>query len=101
MAQITAYCDEAHGLRLGPGTGNIQTPGQVIVFQDGYATFDEHDFPDWKRWLAGAPHIEILDDSAGEIPATTAEHVCSTCGKGFTTKAKLNGHRMSHRPGKS
>jgi hypothetical protein len=100
MSQIvTAYCDEARGLKLGPGLGYVQTPGELIVFTNGYATFDTADFPDFAKWLVGAPPIEILDESAGEVAATDgAEFVCSTCGKAFATKAKLNGHRMTHRP---
>jgi hypothetical protein len=97
MAVITAYCNDAHGLKLGPGLGLQQTPGELIVFDRGYATFDEDEFPDWRSWLLGAPHIEVLDE--GEVVADeTAEFVCATCGKAFESKAKLNGHRMSHRP---
>lgn len=95
MAVITAYCADAHGLKLGPGEGLAQTPGQLIVFFRNYATFDEKDFPEWKSWLVGAPHIEVLDE--GEVRADGAEFVCPTCGKAFETKNKLNGHRMSHR----
>jgi hypothetical protein len=99
VAIITAYCADAQGLKLGPGnpgTPAIQTPGEVIVFDRGYATFDEKDFPLWRTWLVGAPTIEVLDE--GEVIATDAEFVCATCGKAFESKAKLNGHRMSHRP---
>jgi len=96
MAILTLYSPEAEGLRLGPGTGDIQAPGQVIVFQGGYATIDEADFPDWRAWLRGAPPIEVLDE--GEVPATAAAFVCDKCGKGFATKKGLNGHRLSHRP---
>lgn len=99
MALITAYCADAQGLKLGPGiTGNpaIQTPGEVIVFERGYATFDEADFPLWRSWLVGAPTIEVLDE--GEVIAEGAEFVCAVCGKAFESKTKLNGHRMSHRP---
>jgi len=98
MAIITAYCAEAHGLKLGPGIGNVQVAGEVIVFERGYASFDEKDFPEWRLWaLKGAPHIEVLD--AGEVPASeTSEFVCPVDGKAFETQQKLNGHRMSHAP---
>jgi len=97
MAQITLYCGEAHALKLGPGVGLTQTPGQLIVFERNHATFDEKDFPDWRDWLAGAPFIEVLEGD--EIaPDSPDAHVCPTCGKAFPSKAKLNGHRMSHRP---
>lgn len=95
MAIITAYCEDAQGLKLGPGDGRIQTPGALIVFDRHYATFDEADFPDWRSWLAGAPNIEIL--SEGEVPVTDPTAVvCPTCGKGFASRNQLNGHRMSH-----
>lgn len=98
MAIITAYCGEAPGLKLGPGLGLQQTAGALIVFERGYATFDEKDFPLWRTWLVGAPHIEVLDE--GEVSANEAEFVCDICGRAFVSKQKLNGHRMSHRPGK-
>jgi hypothetical protein len=101
MAQITAYCAEAQGLRLGPGTGNVPIKGELIVFQGGYAEFDEADYPNWQSWLAGAPHIEILDTAHGEIGPLDAEFVCDKCGKGFATKKALNGHLMSHKPKRS
>ena len=98
-ARTTLYCAESHSLKLGPGTGGEQVPGQLIVFRGHYAEFDSADFPDWPKWLVGAPHIEVLDESHGEIPAdVNSEFVCVTCGKAFETKNKLNGHRMSHRP---
>jgi len=96
---VTAYCDEAKGLKLGPGLGYAQDPGKLIVFRDGYATFDLEEFPEFERWRIGAPPIDILDESAGEIAATeTAEFVCGVEGRAFATKRALNGHRMSHRP---
>jgi hypothetical protein len=98
MAIITAHCAEATGLKLGPGLGLQQDPGNLIVFERGYATFDEKDFPLWRTWLVGAPHIEVLDE--GEVNANDAEFVCETCGRAFATKQKLNGHRMSHVPKK-
>jgi hypothetical protein len=101
MAIITAFCEDAHSLKLGPGLGLQQTPGQLIVFSQGYAIFDEAEFPDWQTWLVGAPHIDILE--AGEIgraTADTAEFVCDKCSppRGFASKKALNGHRLSHRP---
>jgi len=98
MAEITVFCAETAGLKLGPGVGGIQKPGELIVFASGYASFDVKDFPDWRSWLVGAPLIEVLDE--GEVAPEDAEFVCPTCGKAFETKAKLSGHRMSHRPGK-
>lgn len=104
MAKITAYCAEAQGLRLGPGLGNTPIPGELIVFQEGYATFEESDYPNWEEWRRGAPFIEILDSGAGEVPAIgDAEFVCDIEDgkhdgpKAFATKAALNGHKMSHR----
>jgi len=93
---VTAYCEDAKGLKLGPGLGGEQKAGSLIVFRDGYATFDLEDFPDFHKWLVGAPTIEILDED-GEVPAVGAEFVCPVEGKAFATKKALNGHRMSHR----
>ncbi|HEY6014505.1 MAG TPA: C2H2-type zinc finger protein [Candidatus Limnocylindrales bacterium] len=98
MAIVTAYCHEAHGLKLGPGTGQVDIPGQLIVFRDGYATFDTADYPDFERWLVGAPPIRILDSAEGEVAADDAEFKCPVCGKGFKTEKQLNGHLMSHKP---
>ena len=98
MAQITAYCEDARGLKLGPGNGNEQVAGEVIVFDRGYATFEEKDFPLWRTWLVGAPHIEVLDE--GEVRADESEFVCPTCGRAFESKQKLGGHRLSHVPKK-
>lgn len=100
MALITAYCQEAQGLRLGPGVGNAPIKGELIVFQGGYAEFDEKDYPDWESWLRGAPHVEILDSASGEVGAADTEFVCQHCGKGFKTQKALNGHLMSHKPRK-
>lgn len=99
--QITLYCEEAQGLRLGPGFGNIAIPGQLLVFQEGYATFDEAEYPDWRDWLRGAPHIELLDEAAGEAGSgDIAAVACPKCGKGFKTQKALNGHMMGHAPRK-
>jgi hypothetical protein len=98
MARITVYCNEAKGLKLGPGLGIVSVPGDLIVFEDGYATFEEKDYPHWQEWrfAVGTPFLEVLDE--GEVAATPeAEFVCPNCGKAFATKNKLNGHRMSHR----
>lgn len=100
MAQITLVCLETPGLKLGPGLGLQNVPGELIVFSDGYASFDEADFPQWLEWrfAVGTPFIEVLDE--GEVAATPdAEFVCPSCGKAFATKQKLNGHRMSHKKG--
>jgi hypothetical protein len=96
MSIVTAYCDEAKGLKLGPGTGAEQKRGELIVFTNGYATFDTADFPDFDRWRIGAPPIEILDESAGEV--AESEFVCPVEGKAFANKKALNAHRLSHRP---
>lgn len=101
MSEITVYCEDAKGLKLGPGEGLTPIPGELIVFTDGYATFEESDYPEWREWqfAVGTPHLEVL--SEGEVAADdAAEFVCATCGKAFETKNKLNGHRMSHRPGR-
>jgi hypothetical protein len=100
MSIVTAYCDEAKGLKLGPGLGADQKAGSLIVFRDGYATFDSAEFPDFDKWRVGAPTIEILDEAAGEVPAAGAAFICSACGKAFVSKKALNGHRLSHRPPK-
>ena len=99
MAQITLYCEEARGLRLGPGVGNIQAPGQVIVFQDGFASFDDKDFPDYQAWFRGAPHIEILEAAAGQVVTGGSEFVCERHDppKAFKNQKALNGHLLSHR----
>lgn len=97
MSKVTLYCEDAQGLKLGPGTGYAQVPGQLIVFFKGYASFEESDFPDWRAWAAkGAPHIEQLEGD--EVPSTFAAFVCPTCEKGFASQKGLNGHRLSHRP---
>lgn len=101
--QITLYCEEARGLRLGPGIGNIQTPGQVIVFQEGFASFDDRDFPDYQAWFAGAPHIEILEADSGRVAGSdSAEFVCERHDppKAFKNQKALNGHLLSHAPKK-
>lgn len=104
MAQITAYCAEAQGLHLGPGVGAAPIKGELIVFKEGYAEFDDADYPDWLSWRAGAPHIEILDARTGEVaPTEPGAFVCDRHDppKAFASQKALNGHLMSHRPGKS
>lgn len=101
MSQITLACLETPNLKLGPGLGTVSTPGDLIVFTNGYATFESDDYPDWVEWQLhpGSPFIEVLD--AGEIAATDPDAiVCPTCGKAFATKKALNGHRLSHAKGK-
>ncbi len=55
---ITLICDETPGLKLGPGD-----PGQLIVFDRGYAEFDEEEYPKWRKWVEapGTPHIEVIE----------------------------------------
>lgn len=96
MAQVTLYCQETPGLKLGPGTigqeGSV--PGSVIVFADGYATFDPTEYPDWARWAfaPGSPYIRVLEGD--EAPDGVD---CPECGKTFKTDRALNGHLMSHK----
>lgn len=97
MSLVTAYCHEAHGLKLGPGTGQVNIPGELIVFRDGYATFDTAEYPDFPKWLVGAPPIRVLDSAEGEVAAGDGVE-CPVCGKGFATEKQLNGHLISHRP---
>lgn len=89
--QITLYCPETPGLKLGPGS--------EIIFTDGYAVFDSDDFPDWPVWRLhpGTPPITILDEDA----ATSGDgsFQCPKCDKPpFATQKGLNGHLLSHRP---
>ncbi len=90
----TLYCHEAHGLKLGPGIGQVNIPGELIVFRDGYAEVDLADYPDFGKWVVGAPPIRVLDDASGE----SAEGVeCPVCGKTFKSDKALNGHLISHK----
>lgn len=97
MAQITLYCPETPGLKLGPGTigqeGSV--PGSVIVFRDGYATFEADEYPEWARWAfaPGSPTIRVLEGDEAAEGAT-----CPECGKTFKSDRALNGHLLSHRP---
>jgi len=101
--QVTLFCEETPGLKLGPGNTStiLDLPaGNVIVFVDGFATFDPAEFPDWERWskASGTPHIRVVDESSGE--ATTADEgvPCPICGKTFKSDFGLNGHLRSHAP---
>jgi|GEM_PF-5194049 len=96
---ITLYCAEATGLKLGPGTIGQESSadGQVIVFVGGYASFDPDAFPEWERWVKapGTPYIRVLD--AEESTPDDDSHDCAVCGKSFKSARSLNGHLLSHR----
>lgn len=98
MAEITLYCPEPSGLKLGPGS----SPIELIVFSKGFATFDEEDFPLWRDWVnaPGTPYIEVLDADSQLVPPSADAHVCGVCDKAFATKPALRGHLMSHAPKK-
>ena len=103
--EISLYCAETASLKLGPGeTGDSgrSIAGQVIVFDYGFATFDEAEFPDWQSWVnaPGSPAIRVVDDAKGEAtgPGGVA---CGVCGKSFASDRALNGHLLSHRPRKA
>jgi hypothetical protein len=92
---INLYCRETPGLKLGPGEKGD------IIFLQGYATFDEDDFPDWQTWVAhpGTPAIEVLDTGEAATFAGLDEFQCPDCEKPpFKSSKALNGHRLSHRP---
>lgn len=109
--QITLYCEDTPGLKLGPGTTEPQlvtkfagdpTPpavGDVIVFRNGFATFDDAAFPSWEMWVHafGTPYIRVIDADAGETVPTDDSAACPVCGKAFESTRKLNGHLMSHK----
>jgi hypothetical protein len=109
--QITLYCEDTPGLKLGPGTTEAQpvtkyagdpappTVGEVIVFRNGFATFDDAQYPLWEAWVHsfGTPFIRVIDADAGETAPSDDAVVCPECGKAFESTRKLNGHLMSHR----
>lgn len=114
MAIISLYCEETPRLKLGPGiTSRVRTtpdehgnqplePGDVIVFSDGFATFDSAEYPDWEQWVhaPGSPTIRVLssDEGASETGETFACPV-DGCDKGpFKTEFGLKGHLRSHAP---
>lgn len=103
MSQITLFCEETPGLKLGPGTTSSfadgRPPGDVIVFFRGFATFEADDYPDWERWVRapGTPYIRVVDVEAGEATSADAGVACPICSKPFATEKSLNGHLLSHR----
>ena len=100
--EITLYCEETASLKLGPGyTGDTgqSVPGAVLVFNRGFVTFDEADFPDWQSWVGaqGTPTIRVVDGASGE--ATEAGGVvCPICSKQLKTEFALNSHLRVHKP---
>jgi hypothetical protein len=111
--QITLFCEETPGLKLGPGTTSSfshqrentgdwvdHQAGDVIVFQDGYATFEESHFPEWADWIKtpGTPVIRIVDEGAGEATSAQGAVDCPVCGRSFKGDFALNGHLRSHAP---
>lgn len=109
---ITLHCEETPGLKLGPGVvqtvRTVQLPGDteplvagdVIVFSNGFATFDADEFPDWERWVrsAGTPAIRVIDEAAGEATGAETETPveCPICQRTFKTEFGLKGHLRSH-----
>lgn len=98
MGLVTLYCDETKGLKLGPGSADAAEAGkspEVIVFQDGFATFDEKEYPDWQEWIhaPGTPFIRVASD--GEAPSGVE---CPICHRYFKTQFALNSHINTHNP---
>jgi hypothetical protein len=97
---ITLYSEEAEGLKLGPGNpvDSQSIPGELIVFERGFATIDPDDFPDLDRWInaTGTPRIRVLgaDETTS---AAEGGHVCPIDGRSFKTEFALNGHLRSHK----
>ena len=99
--QISLYCEETPGLKLGTGnTSSInEVPaGDVIVFRDGFATFDASEFPDWERWIKapGTPFIRVLDEGDATVAEGASE--CPVCGRLLKSEFGLTGHLRSHAP---
>lgn len=96
---IILYSPEAEGLRLGPGvsTSRESVPGEVIVFEQGYARVDGDDYPDLERWIraTGTPPVRVLgaDEAVAGEGAT-----CPVCGRVLKTEFGLNSHLRSHAP---
>lgn len=118
MGDVTLYCEETPGLKLGPGVlTQVRTtwdpnsgdtppliPGDVIEFRDGFARFDEAKFPKWRDWIRmpGTPPIRIVEEAAGE--ATSGDSVgaiCPVCERKLATDFALKGHLRSHAPSSS
>jgi len=107
--EITLYCEETPQLKLGPGISvavrTVQldgdTPpleaGQVIEFHDGFATFDEAEYPKWLDWVyaPGTPFIRIVDEGAGE--ATSAAACSRTSSRSRATCAAIRSRRQTCR----
>lgn len=112
MAHITLYCEETPGLKLGPGiTATVRTtaedgdpaplvPGDVIVFRDGFASFDEAEFPLWQRWVnaPGTPFIRVVDEGAGEAVEAAGSVECPVCGRLLKSEFGLKSHLKTHAP---
>ena len=97
MAQVLLYCPEPLGLTLGPSP----IPEECIRFRNGFARFDDKDYPLWKTWLAapGTPLIEVLDSDSAQVPdGTPGSFACPVCGKAFQTAFAQKGHLKSHAP---
>lgn len=101
--QITLYCQETPGLKLGPGTTssfNDEPAGNVIVFSDGFATFDPETFPEWERWITatGTPHIRVVDGAKGEATDAGSAIPCPIpgCDGAFSKEIALNSHLRAH-----
>lgn len=103
MAQITLYCQETPGLKLGPGVssavGDLPV-GDVIEFRDGFTTFDEETYPDWARWVAapGSPTIVVVDAASGEATSADGAVECPVCGKLLKSEFGLKSHLKTHAP---
>lgn len=111
---IVLYCEETPELKLGPGvTATVRTtqlpgdteplvPGDVIRFSDGFATFDEDQYPKWQQWVnaPGSPTIRELEENEGRGEDGQSFPCPKDCGKGpFKTEFALNGHLRSHAKG--
>lgn len=110
---IALYCEETPGLKLGPGitstvrttatgpadTAPLQGGGDVIVFNGGFATFDEDEFPLWEQWVTapGSPTIRVLEDNEGLSTDGETFPCPQDCGKGpFKSQFALNSHLRAH-----
>lgn len=101
--QIALYCEETPGLKLGTGntTSINEVPaGDVIVFRDGFATFDAADFPDWEKWVKapGTPHIRVLDEASDDATVAEGAIECPECGRLLKSEFGLTSHLRTHAP---